>query len=103
VINVEDWRRFVAFRPVAGNQGVNTAGVDGVTVAMVEVLVGAPGFLDDILAQLKAGTFRPLPYAALYYKEYPDTRGPNIDRRTYQATTTVNVLAGRTLTTDPEP
>src|SRR5262249_22292343 len=27
----------------------------------VEVLVGVPGFLDDIQAQLKAGTFRPLP------------------------------------------
>src|SRR5262245_37262595 len=51
----------VAFDRVAGNQGANTAGVDGVTVAMVEVLVGAPGFLDDIRAQLKAGTFRPLP------------------------------------------
>jgi RNA-directed DNA polymerase len=51
----------VAFDRVAGNQGANTAGVDGVTVALVEVLVGVPGFLDDIRAQLKAGTFRPLP------------------------------------------
>jgi RNA-directed DNA polymerase len=51
----------VAFDRVAGNQGANTAGVDGLTVAMVEALVGAPGFLDGIRAQLKAGTFRPLP------------------------------------------
>ena len=51
----------VAFDRVAGNRGANTAGVDGVTVALVEELVGAPGFLDDIRAQLKAGTFRPLP------------------------------------------
>jgi RNA-directed DNA polymerase len=51
----------VAFDRVAGNRGANTAGVDGLTVSMVEEVVGAPGFLDDIRAQLKAGTFRPLP------------------------------------------
>jgi retron-type reverse transcriptase len=51
----------VAFDRVAGNRGANTAGVDGVTVAMVEEFVGVPGFLDDIRAQLKQGTFRPLP------------------------------------------
>ena len=32
-----------------------------------------------------------------------NARGPNIDRRTYQATISMNVLAGSTLTTDPEP
>jgi RNA-directed DNA polymerase len=51
----------VAFDRVAGNRGANTAGVDGLTVADVEQTVGAPGFLDDIRTQLKAGTFRPLP------------------------------------------
>jgi RNA-directed DNA polymerase len=51
----------VAFDRVAGNRGANTPGVDGLTVALVEEIVGVPGFLDDIRAQLKAGTFRPLP------------------------------------------
>jgi RNA-directed DNA polymerase len=51
----------VAFDRVAGNRGANTAGVDGLTVSMVEQVVGVPGFLDDLRAQLKAGTFRPLP------------------------------------------
>ncbi|MER7009703.1 group II intron reverse transcriptase/maturase [Dactylosporangium sp. NPDC000555] len=51
----------VAFDRVAGNRGANTPGVDGVTVTVVEEVVGVSGFLDDIRAQLKAGTFRPLP------------------------------------------
>lgn len=51
----------VAFDRVAGNTGSRTAGVDGLTVADVEELVGVPGFLDDLRAHLKAGTFRPLP------------------------------------------
>jgi RNA-directed DNA polymerase len=51
----------VAFDRVAGNTGSRTAGVDGLTVADVEEQIGAPGFLDDLRAQLKAGTFRPLP------------------------------------------
>src|SRR3979490_1811762 len=51
----------VAFDRVAGNQGARTAGVDGLTVADVEQRIGVPGFLDDLRAQLKAGTFRPLP------------------------------------------
>ena len=36
----------VAFGRVAGNQGANTPGVDGVTAAYVEEAVGVPGFLD---------------------------------------------------------
>jgi Insertion element 4 transposase N-terminal/Transposase DDE domain len=32
-----------------------------------------------------------------------NARGPNIDRRTYKATITIDVLAGPTLTTGPEP
>ena len=51
----------VAFDRVAGNTGSRTAGVDGLTVADVEEQVGVPGFLDDLRAQLKSGTFRPLP------------------------------------------
>jgi len=51
----------VAFDRVAGNTGSRTAGVDGLTVADVEEQFGVPGFLDDLRAQLKGGTFRPLP------------------------------------------
>jgi RNA-directed DNA polymerase len=51
----------VAFARVAGNQGANTPGVDGVTAAWVEETVGVPGFLDDLRAALKGGSFRPLP------------------------------------------
>jgi RNA-directed DNA polymerase len=51
----------VAFSRVAGNRGANTPGVDGMTVALAEERTGVPGFLDDLRAQLKSGTFRPLP------------------------------------------
>jgi RNA-directed DNA polymerase len=51
----------VAFDRVAGNKGANTPGVDGVTAAWVEEQVGVPGFLDDLRAALKDGSFRPLP------------------------------------------
>jgi len=51
----------VAFSRVAGNHGANTPGVDGLTVAWVEEAVGVPGFLDGLRAQLKTGTFTPLP------------------------------------------
>ena len=51
----------VAFDRVAANTGARTAGVDGVTVADVDQQIGVPGFLDDLHAQLKAGTFRPVP------------------------------------------
>jgi RNA-directed DNA polymerase len=51
----------VAFDRVAGNRGANTPGVDGMTVALVGERPGVPGFLDDLRAQLKSGTFRPLP------------------------------------------
>ena len=51
----------VAFDRVAGNKGANTPGVDGVTAAWVEQEVGVPGFLDDLRAALKDGSFRPLP------------------------------------------
>ena len=51
----------VAFERVAGNHGANTPGVDGLTVAHVEEIVGVPGFLDDLRTVLRAGTFCPLP------------------------------------------
>ncbi|MGE5285634.1 MAG: group II intron reverse transcriptase/maturase, partial [Micromonosporaceae bacterium] len=46
---------------VEGNRGANTPGVDGLTVRLVEERIGVREFLDDLRAQLKAGTFRPLP------------------------------------------
>jgi RNA-directed DNA polymerase len=52
---------FMAFCRVAGNQGAGTPGVDGVTAAYVEEVVGVPWFLDDLRAALKDGSFRPLP------------------------------------------
>jgi RNA-directed DNA polymerase len=51
----------VAFDRVAGNTGANTPGVDGLTVRDVEYSIGMPGFLSDLRAQLKTGSFRPLP------------------------------------------
>jgi RNA-directed DNA polymerase len=51
----------VAFARVAGNQGANTPGVDGLTAAYVQEIVGVPGFLEDLRAALKDGSFRPLP------------------------------------------
>ena len=51
----------VAFARVAGNRGARTPGVDGVTVADVAEQIGVPGFLDDLRAGLRAGTFGPLP------------------------------------------
>lgn len=52
---------FIAFCRVAGNQGANTPGVDGITTEYVKQAVGVPGFLDDLRADLKDGSFRPLP------------------------------------------
>ncbi len=51
----------VAFERVAGNRGANTPGVDGLTAAWVAERIGVPGFLEELRAALKAGTFRPLP------------------------------------------
>src|SRR3954451_20550001 len=51
----------VAFDRVAGNTGARSPGVDGLTVTDVEDRIGVPGFLDDLRAQLKTDTFRPLP------------------------------------------
>jgi RNA-directed DNA polymerase len=51
----------VAWFRVAGNQGARTAGIDGLTVADIEQQVGVPGFLHDLRAAIKDGSFRPLP------------------------------------------
>jgi RNA-directed DNA polymerase len=50
----------VAFARVAGNQGANTPGPDGVTAAWAGEHVGVPGFLDGLRAALKDGSFAPL-------------------------------------------
>ena len=52
---------YVAYCRVEGNRGANTPGVDGMTVALVGQRIGVQEFLDDLRAQLKAGTFGPLP------------------------------------------
>jgi hypothetical protein len=52
---------YVAYRRVEGNRGANTPGVDGMTVRLVEQRIGVREFLDDLRAQLKAGTLWPLP------------------------------------------
>ena len=51
----------MAFDRVAGNRGANTPGVNGLRVADVEERIGVRGFVEDLRAQLKTGTFRPLP------------------------------------------
>jgi RNA-directed DNA polymerase len=50
----------VAWQRVAGNTGARSPGVDGRAVADVED-AGVQEFLDDLRAQVKAGTFRPMP------------------------------------------
>jgi RNA-directed DNA polymerase len=52
---------YMAFERVAANHGANTPGVDGITAAWVEEQVGVPGFLEDLRAALRDGSFRPLP------------------------------------------
>ena len=52
---------YVAYCRVEGNRGANTPGVDGLTVKLVAERTGVQEVLDDLRAQLKAGTFRPLP------------------------------------------
>src|SRR4051794_9768722 len=51
----------VAFDRVAGNKGARSPGVDGLTVDDIEEMVGVPGFLDDLRAAIKDGSFRPMP------------------------------------------
>jgi len=52
---VDAWYR------VAGNKGARAAGVDGLTVAMVETRVGVHVFLGQVRDSLKSGEYRPGP------------------------------------------
>ena len=54
---------------------MNTQGVDGITAAYVEEAVGVPGFLDDLRAALKDGSFRPLPVRELEIPDPPVIHG----------------------------
>ena len=83
----------------ARDQVVQAAGVIADTVID---LVGAIGqhVLDNLMpARRLRVNARTVKRAISKY----NARGPTIDRRTYQATITINVLPGATLTTDPEP
>ena len=51
----------LAWERVRGNKGARTAGVDGQTAFYVEMVRGVEEFLIDLRADLRAGTFRPLP------------------------------------------
>jgi RNA-directed DNA polymerase len=51
----------MAWDRVAGNKGARTAGVDGRTVASVAEQSDVGNFLAGLRAELKSGTFRPLP------------------------------------------
>jgi len=76
----------MAFERVAGNAGAKTPGVDGLRVADVEELVGVPGFLDDLRARLRLGTFEPLPVRE---RKIPK---PGRDDRLEQSPVEVNAL-----------
>lgn len=51
----------VAWARVRGNTGARSAGVDGNTASAIEAEQGVDAFLESLRADLKAGTFRPLP------------------------------------------
>jgi len=51
----------VAWDRVRGNRGARTAGVDGETAHYIEAVRGVEGFLEELRADLRARTFRPLP------------------------------------------
>src|SRR4051812_23161762 len=51
----------VAWDRVRGNKGARTAGVDGQTAYYVEAEVGVEVFLEQLRAELKDRSFRPLP------------------------------------------
>jgi len=48
-------------RVLRRNKGARMAGVDGETAGYIEDVRGANGFLAELLADLKARTFQPLP------------------------------------------
>lgn len=51
----------VAWQRVRGNRGARTAGVDGITAHYVENVRGVAAFVAGLRADLKAGSFTPLP------------------------------------------
>ena len=51
----------VAWMRVRGNKGARTAGVDGRTVASIELGAGVEALLDELRVLLKDRSFRPLP------------------------------------------
>jgi RNA-directed DNA polymerase len=51
----------VAWDRVRGNKGARTAGVDGQTAHYIEAVRGVEGFLEELGADVKARSFRPLP------------------------------------------
>jgi RNA-directed DNA polymerase len=51
----------VAWDRVRGNKGARTAGVDGQTAHYIEAVRGGEGFLEELRADVKARSFRPLP------------------------------------------
>ena len=51
----------VSWDRVRGNKGARTAGVDGQTAYYVEAEVGVEVFLDQLRAEVKDRSFRPLP------------------------------------------
>ncbi len=51
----------VAWNRVRGNKGARTAGVDGLTAYYVQTEVGVEVFLDQLRAEIKDRSFRPLP------------------------------------------
>jgi RNA-directed DNA polymerase len=51
----------VAWDRVRGNKGARTAGVDGQTAHYIEAVRGVEGFLEELRADVKARSFRPLP------------------------------------------
>ena len=50
----------VAWQRVSANKGANTAGIDKVTAAWVEAVIGVGAFLGQIRDSLKSGEFRPV-------------------------------------------
>jgi len=94
-----DRASFTVALHAARDQVVQAAGVIADTVID---LVGKIGrlVLDDLLpARRLRVNARTVKRAISKY----NARGPNIDRRTYQATISLTILAGPTLTTSPDP
>jgi hypothetical protein len=94
-----DRASFTTALHAARDQVVHAAGI--IADAVVD-LVGKIGrvVLDDLMpARRLRVNARTVKRAISKY----NARGPNIDRRTYKATLTIDILAGPALTTGPEP